>query len=416
MAHIQVVAFFSDLETPVEIPFYDPSPAPEGLKTTAVLVDRSFSMVMHTSEIAVLLADITRGTNAEGKIEVSCPSGRTAIIQNVHRLAARIAGCNLWIVTDGFENCQRDKIFVTNTACAEPGNATQVFDFSEANTGSFQTPKYTNMVADFLRHACQATLYFVGIGEDSKHLASSLVNRRDCYPCHIPKGTEPAKIVGTLKAIKMKAAKKERQEHLIVELSDEAKAALATISEQEMRDVLACASSIKLPGGAVFVPPRSDRERLVEQIESSEEALASEFPSYDKMSARAALLVSLDAMAHRELPSALFGGKIASIFETSYLPRSFLNKIFSLLSKKGILKRGADVPENGTTVEFDGVSHKIAKKTWTYLCTIPSEAIKELSDDTNWVAPRESVKRKRGGSSSASVGSSAKKCKKDQAA
>lgn len=378
--------------------FQEERPAPEGVRPLVYIVDRSGSMSSHKRELAMVSAAFLKGTNAEGKVCVPGIAGTTAMVGCLQSLEPRLAHCDVIIFTDGYENQFSGKLLVAPPDAPDAPDAGGEPLEVELDSADAKQPGYLAAVCAYVVRVCGHQIYFVGLGADSQGMAEHMIKRRNCYVARIDRGASVAEVVGTVGALRRRAAvTRAPQERLLVTVSDEVRAAIAALAPGEVEAVERVAATVRCASAGEPLPPAPiTADELKRAVEAAEEAHAAFVPAgKDTKLARAALLFALEAMCEGPVPGALIGSRHKGIFADTGEWSRFLNKMMASLKAAKILARRGDTPAEGASIQLDGETIDMPGKAVTYECLAPLDVAREVAADEGWLAPRSALKRKR---------------------
>ena len=380
---------------------------PDGVRGTTYVVDLSGSMTSSRRELQMVCASFLHRTNAEGLVSLPVPRKRTAMVACLQQLAGELAESDVVIITDGYENMFRGALPTGDVD--EHGNARYV-DLTP-NT----SVAYLTAVAQYLTVVCKHHMYFVGIGADAKQMTELMVHKRNCYVAHVEGGASPRTIVGAIGTLRRRAlqgtpdgndghgvravARAPVQE---VYLSAEVQATIDHMPVADLEAVCRVADGIHIASTADTSVLRSaDIKRLVDAAVAEagrEKCIDVTDPAYVK----GALMLALEAMSTEDatgnpVPGAFVSGTRRSIL-AGFSGFKLLGPIFSKLVKAGLLRSAGKTPDGVgvvTTMQVNGESMEFTKLCPMYACTAPLDEVRSAAADTDWCAPRASIKRKR---------------------
>lgn len=381
-------------------------PPPPGVTRPLVAVlDLSGSMVSNQNEMRHVLGELTRDSNAEGKIRTPTPNGGTAMVKACQTLAPRLADSDVVIITDGLENWQSDPITITGN----DGVSSLTLDFGAVKGN---TPLYLGLVSDYLRYICKFKVYLVGIGNDARQMADSLVTRANCHVALVNRGASVQEIAGTVRAMRAAPTRiAQRQallplgapapapEGVIVSVSPEAQAFIDRVTPAEVQSIQQAGDSVTVGVASTALalpPPEMTLDEARAKIVAAEVAMNVDvrFASYDHLKIRAAALLCMVGMIEGRLPAAYFTGQYNGLLTTEPEMKKKLNVLFSALKNQGLLKSMGQTPAKnaGAPLIVDGV--KMPPSAVIYKCMAPAVVIATLMEEASFSAPQSTLRKR----------------------
>tara|TARA_Y100000389_G_scaffold183392_1_gene200835 strand:- start:226 stop:1485 length:1260 start_codon:yes stop_codon:yes gene_type:complete len=386
--HILAIWGFNSADKNPWLLFRANTPKPnEVARSLVIVVDLSGSMNDHLSEARVALGELIRNSNAEGRVVIPTPSGMSAYVKTCMFLEPYVLGCDVVFLGDGFENCQTTPL----TILSPQGTESLTLDFSGVSGDD-----YYKLVATYIVHVCKHKIFYVGIGSDARAMANSLVTRANCYVALVNRGASTREIVGVVRAVHTAPTQRTlgltpSEPGIIVNISPEAQKCIDKLTEAELQAVVAAGNSIVVLKETT--PPISDIE-LMRIFEDGEAKNASWFPICDRKKVRAAVLLSIAGMCTGDIPAAYFSGQRSGILTVDPVLKHILNKFFSVLKGKGVLKVVRTTPADGDGLPIIVEGTKMPPKSIIYKCLVPIEAIKACMENPEFAAPQSSLKKR----------------------
>jgi hypothetical protein len=356
---------------------------PSGVTPLLILVDNSYSVHAHQDTIRQTLAAFVAKSNASGSYRGPGPppAGGTNIVHTI-RTVDTDTECDIVLMTDGCENQHKGK----DTVIDYDGNVTEC-DFGAMEAGSEQ---YVDRIADLITTERPSTQFFyLGIGADSDQMATSFVKRRNTTAvASIPCSTDAKTVVAVVdRLIEAGAASKRTpgetspQEKHIFTTDPVVQAAVAGMSEARVASVASAASTL---ASTVTVMTADDVKAAVD---GAIVEIEKDFPTVSTAEAKAVLVLAVQQFARGAAPAALFTGRYSSVLQMCSATRSFLNKLFSQLSRRGVLTSEGRVSAGGAEALFEGHSVNVSAGAAQYSCSLSARVVEELLEDDSWHKP-----------------------------
>lgn len=367
--------------------FTDDSPVPDGKKEAAMAIDISGSMDMEESreQLQIVFAELTKGTNAEGKCTIPAPDNLTGLVDAVAELQ-RIAPTAQFkcVITDGMDNQYCGKLAV---GTQPNGEYIEVdVDTTSAYGNNYHTQ--SGHVADHIEHVMGTEAFIVGIGAPEEML-DQLSNRRATVIA-IPRGTrDPASIVGAVRhgrRVRQSGTATNRQ---ILVTTDEAQAIAAALEPAEVEAVTAAAGVVQIAQRTGEEPPAPcTKEHYLARLKEISTSIKNpiegdeEFKKYLTLNVFFAQAASTD----EGIPGAALFGKFSGLLEP--IPKSDLkqscNQTFSRLCAKDemqIFEKAGTVGDGGAELDIGGRTLKFSKGCDMYKCLVPADVLSEIAAD-----------------------------------
>lgn len=383
----------------VTVLFENTEPVPEGVTPVFMLVDGSGSIKSHEAEMRRIAASFLDKSNAALKISViPQPSDRTNIIETFQQFHGDMMGCDVILITDGLENCFEGKLAIS---CPNGGEVVMVDFGSLAKEGD----EYLTNTANYLSSVCGAQLYYLGLGVDSKRMAEVMIKRRNTHVAFVPNRATDLQIIGIVRALRHRGStqaalpieQRTQQEGPIVTISEEVKAIIEALDENEINAVVRASNVMTITGVFSAPPPPMTAEDIKAKFEVVEASITGDFPSVAIKEARLVMLLAMQSMADNPVPLALFtGGRCGVIDFTNKTVGKYINTAFSRLVAEKIVTKEGITPDAGAKVVFESKTVQIPKKSAMYKLAVPIEAIKILAEDGDFADPADELKRKGG--------------------
>ena len=381
----------------VAVLYDNTEPVPDGVTPVFMLVDGSGSIKSHEAEMRRIAASFLDKSNAALKISViPQPSDRTNIIETFQQFRGDMMGCDVILITDGLENCFEGKLAIP---CPDGGEATMV-DFGSLDKNG---DEYLISTANYLSSVCGAQLYYLGLGVDSKRMASAMIQRRNTHVAFVPNRATDSEILGVVRALRRRGStqaalpieQRTHQQGPIITISDEVKAIIDALDENEINAVVRASNVMTITGVHTAPPPPMTAEDIKAKFEVVEAAITGDFPSVALKQARSVMLLAMQSMAENPVPLALFTGKLCGVIDfTDKAIGKFINTAFSRLASEKIVTKEGITPDSGAKVVFESKTVQVPKKSAMYKLAVPIEAVKILAEDGDFADPSGELKRK----------------------
>lgn len=353
---------------------------PDGKKEAALAIDISGSMDTTESreQLQIVVAELIKGTNAEGNMNpIPPPSDLTALVEGVAELN-RLSPMAQFkaVITDGGDNQ-----FVGQLATGVDEATGEYINVTIDNTA---TP-HDNDVCDHIEHVMGTEAFIVGINAPTAML-NRLSNRRATV-VNIPHGTRTASaIIGAIRhgrRVRQSGGTTNRQ---ILTTTDEAQAIASAIPEAELAQATTAANAVVITASsaAAAPPPPVTKEEALEIIARTNAILKNPVSDGEEMKQFTALICFFGEAASDGdgIPGAALFGRHCGMLQE--LPKSDLKKSMNqALPKFGerlFTKSGTTGPE-GAQLTIAGRTLKFGKNCDIFKCNIPTDVLKEISDD-----------------------------------
>lgn len=349
--------------------------------------------------VRTVLAELIQGTSAEGKVDLPELGGPTAICDAVAYCQSTAKDGDLYLITDGHENC---KIGVLPVGTQPDGSEKQALVDFTAHTDS-------KILAQYLEHL-GVHVCIVGIGDDAKRMVTEMLGRKNVFCGHIDHTADIKSIISVVRTLKrMPTGRAGRsttrngvQHAVLLAMHEDVQATLQELTSTDVSQLQQVIGRTKIAGGAIACP--ADLQQAIDDVL----AVYDENITGHEATVKAALLLGMEAMCHSPLPAAMISSKHSAIMG---MPASWpafrrhCNRLFSQLASANLLQREDPVSDDGLTLESAGRFHVFSAGCAQYSCRVPLEIVKQLALDTTYCTPRAALpapkrtKRKRPASS-----------------
>jgi hypothetical protein len=373
-AHIQcIVAFNNNIETI----FASTDDAPDGKTPISIALDISFSMNTKKAreQACIILAELTKDTNAEGAFTVPEPSGNTALIDAAAELARASPESQKFIITDGHDNEYEGDLVVGY----EGGSTENVKTFPMLRSTTKESIRAT---VDHLEHVMGNRLFLVGLGKDVDTMTKAAAGKRATV-VQIDRNATAREVVASLRSGRAIQRAGGDAKPLTLSVDESVKDLALSIPEAEMKVVNRAAKRVHIAtsGELTF-------HEAKQVVDTANELITNPVVWQDNPKLYAALcfFATLCVSSDDALPVACLFGKHCGLLvepNNSGYKRA-LNQLISKLCDGKFFEKAPAIPKEGAQLEIDGRMLKFAGGTSTYHCVLNPVVVEKLAADATF--------------------------------
>lgn len=394
---IRGVVFFNEK---MHIGFEDTSPCPADQEEVCIVGDISNSMnlVQVQTKLKLILAEQTKGTNAENKFAIPTPSGSTAMVDAVAECTRRWPEATIEVTGDGVDNHAHGNLVIDIDDHGNEINAT-------IDRANFSSDENVKNVAKHLANAHGAKLFYISLDVAANGLAEGLAEA-GVQTATVNTTASAAQVVATYRAGRAahrahraanpsstpRTSNRPSGTRVVIHTSDEVNAIVASLPDTEVGEVERAA-------GFIHVVSANDatKEEMKGAIDTAIGVV--DVKDEHKPMVRAAILFYMLTIvgAMQAVPAAMLFGKYCGVFKepaNSDIKKS-VNKVLNRLSGKGgpnIISPGGTVPKDGASMKINGIWIKFPECPM-YTCTAKKDFIEELMAESDWAAPMDAFEK-----------------------
>ena len=373
-AHIQCIVAFNNN---IEIIFAATEDVPEGKTPVSIALDISASMNTKQArdQACVILAEITKNTNAEGAFTVPEPSGNTALIDAAAELARTSPESLKFIITDGHDNNYEGNLIVG----FEGHSVENVKTFPMKRQTTKESIRAT---VDHLEHVMGSKLFLVGLGKDVDTMTKAAAGKRATV-VQIDRNATAREVVASLRSGRSIQLTGGDAKPLTLSVDESVKDLALSIPEAEMKVVNRAAKRVHIAtrGELTF-------EEAKEAVDKANALITNPVAAEDNPKLYAALCFfsTLCISSDDALPAACLFGKHCGLLvepNNSGYKRA-LNQLISKLCDGKFFEKAPAIPKEGAQLEIDGRMLKFAGGTSTYNCALNPVVVEKLAADATF--------------------------------
>lgn len=391
---VRGILFFNDK---THLAFEDYSDVPDGHEEVCIVGDISDSMnCAHIqAKFKLILAEQTKGTNAEGKFDIPEPSMTTAMVDAVAEAARRWPDAIPEVAGDGMDNHLRGEVVIGVDADGGEIKA----DLGNGFTGCTRTR--TNHVAKHLANEHGAKLFYISLAAAANDLAETLA-AEGVQTATINTTASSAQVVATYRAARTshrahraantsaapRTVNRPSAARVVIHTSDEVNAIVSTVPDEEVGEVERTAGFIH-----VVSPDDATKPQVKDAIDAAMAGIDVTLKDEHKPMARAVILFYMLTIvgAMQPVPAAMLFGKYCGVFKEPNKSdiKKAVNKILCRLSGKGgpkFFSAGGKVPKDGAEMKINGATIKFPECPM-YNCHVKKDIIEELMAEADWASP-----------------------------
>ena len=373
-AHIQCIFAFNHTVTEI---FKSTDEVPDGKTPISIALDISASMNTKQArdQACVILAEITKNTNAEGAFTVPEPSGNTALIDAAAELARTSPESLKFIITDGHDTNYEGPLVV-----GYEGHSTEnVKTFSMTRTTSKESIRAT---VDHLGHVMGTKLFLVGLGKDVDTMTKAAAGKRATV-VQIDRNATAREVVASLRSGRSIQRAGGDAKPLTLSVDASVKEMALSIPEAEMKVVNRVAKRVHIASKGEFT-----FQEAKEAVDKANELITNPVVWQDNPKLYSALcfFATLCISSDDALPAACLFGKHCGILvepNNSGYKRA-LNQLISKLCDGKFFEKAPAIPKEGAQLEIDGRMLKFAGGTSTYNCVLNPAVVEKLAADATF--------------------------------